>query len=301
MNYKKIIKSRAARVKLLKLLSFIPDKPMLQIQYRIKTGRKLNLKNPQRLTEKMQWYKLYYKNPIMPQCVDKYDVRDYVKSKGLENLLVPCYGVYEDEKEIDWNALPGQFVLKDTLGGGGNSVCIVRDKAAENLEKLRERLRRWTAVDHRKKSSGREWPYYSGKRHRIIIEQYIDAGESAGGLIDYKFFCFNGKVEFLYVMGDRAVGESVKVSMFDRNFNKLPVLRVGDQAFAQAKKPENFEEMIRIAEKLSEDFPHVRVDLYNVSGKILFGELTFYNASGYMQYDPDSFDLDMGKKWKLPN
>ena len=149
------------------------------------------------------------------------------------------------------------------------------------------------------KGSGREWPYYSGKNHRLIIEEMIESNPSEGGLIDYKFFCFNGKVEFLYVMGDREIGKSVKVSLFDRNFVKLPVSRVGDEEFLKARKPENFDEMISVAEKLSEEFPHVRVDLYNVNGKILFGELTFYNASGYMLFEPDSFDVEIGKRWDI--
>jgi len=294
MNYKDIIKSRSVRIKILRLLLFIPDKQMIQLQYRIKTGRRLNLKNPQRFTEKMQWYKLYYRDPKMIQCVDKYDVREYVESKGLDQYLNKCYGVYEDVKDVDWQSLPDQFVMKDTLGGGGISVIIIRNKEKEDPQKQAVKL-----IGPKVKGSGREWPYYSGKNHRLIIEEMIESNPSEGGLIDYKFFCFNGKVEFLYVMGDREIGKSVKVSLFDRNFVKLPVSRVGDEEFLKARKPENFDEMISVAEKLSEEFPHVRVDLYNVNGKILFGELTFYNASGYMLFEPDSFDVEIGKRWDI--
>ena len=273
---------------------------MLQIQYLIKTGRKLDLKNPNRFTEKIQWYKLYYKNPIMPKCVDKYDVRDYIKSKGLESILTHCYGIYDKVEDIPWTTLPNQFVIKDTLGGGGNSICIVKNKSTTSIDLLESKAQSWIAIDSRKKGGGREWPYYHGKKHRIIIEEYINSDETEEGLVDYKFFCFNGKVEFLYVMGNRSVGQSVEVSIFDRNFNKLPVRRVGDKEFKNAKKPTRFDEMIKIAEQLALDFPHVRVDLYNVEGRILFGELTFYNASGYMEYEPDSFDLEIGTKWELP-
>ena len=132
MNYKDIIKSRSVRIKILRLLLFIPDKQMIQLQYRIKTGRRLNLKNPQRFTEKMQWYKLYYRDPKMIQCVDKYDVREYVESKGLDQYLNKCYGVYEDVKDVDWQSLPDQFVMKDTPGGGGISVIIIRNKEKED-------------------------------------------------------------------------------------------------------------------------------------------------------------------------
>ncbi len=297
MDYKKIINSRNIRLRILRMLSFVPDKMMLKMQYKIKTGNKLNLKNPKRFTEKLQWYKLYYKNPEMIRCVDKYDVRSYVEDLGLEHILNECYGVYDTVEEINFDMLPQQFVLKDTLGGGGNSVIVVKDKNSMDLDAIKEQLQRWVREPHRTKSGGREWPYYNGKKHRIIIEKYIMSDEKAGGLIDYKFFCFNGRCEFVYVMGDRAVGDSVKVSIFDRDFNKLPVKRVGDEEFLSAQKPDNFLQMLEVAEKLSAEFPHVRVDLYDVESGILFGELTFYNASGYMVYDPDEFDVEVGKKF----
>ena len=299
MNYKRIIKSRSLRLKILRFFSFVPDETMLRFQYLIKTGRPLNLKNPQRFTEKLQWYKLHYKNPLMIPCVDKADVREYVESKGLGDILIPCYGVYDSADDIDWGSLPDQFVMKDTLGGGGTSVVIVKDKSSEDIEELKRKADLWTAKDSRAKGSGREWPYYSGKKHRIIIEKYIASPDGAGGLQDYKFFCFGGKTAFLYVMGDRQVGESVKVSLFDRDFNKLPVHRVGDLDYAEAQMPQNYRALLETAEKLSSGFPHVRVDLYDVGGKIYFGEMTFYNASGYMQFDPDEFDIEIGKVFEL--
>lgn len=298
MDYKKIIRSQSTRSKILRLFSFVPDKTMVQIQYFIKMGRFLNLKNPKRFTEKMQWYKLNYKDSLMIQCVDKFDVREYVKSKGLEEILIPCYGVYDKVEDINWGELPKSFVIKDTLGGGGNSLALVKDKETIDIEKLKARAKTWTQRDYRRRIGGREWPYYSGKKHRLIIEKLI---ESENKLLDYKFFCFNGRVVFLYVMGERELGKSVKVSIFDRNFNKMPVKRVGDEECNNVSKPEGFKKMIYIAEKLASPFPHVRVDLYNLNGFILFGELTFYNASGYMLYDPDSFDIEIGKEFILPS
>ncbi len=297
MDYKKIIKSRNVRLKILRMLSFIPDKMMLKLQYRIKMGRKLNLKNPQRFTEKIQWYKLYYKNPKMIQCVDKYDVREYVKSKGLEDILIPCYGVYESVDQIDWESLPNQFVMKDTLGGGGNSVIIVKDKNSTDIEELKRRGAEWTSIRAHVRDAGREWPYYNGKNHRIIIEKYIESDANKGGLIDYKFFCFNGKPEFLYVMGERVVGKEVKVAILNSDYSETEVQRVGDTQYKDYTKPYNYNEMKSIVEILSEEFPHVRVDMYNIEGRIYFGELTFFNASGYMKYNPDSADYVFGKKW----
>ena len=128
MDYKKIIKNRETREKILRVLSFIPDKQMLELQYRIKTGHKLNLKDPRRFTEKLQWYKLYYKDPLLIRCVDKYEVRSYVEEKGLGDILTKCYGVFEKAEDVDFDSLPQSFVIKDTLGSGGNSVIIVKDK-----------------------------------------------------------------------------------------------------------------------------------------------------------------------------
>ena len=174
VDYKKIIRSRSVRLKILRILSFVPDKTMVKIQYKIKTGNRLNLKNPKRFTEKLQWYKLYYRNPLMIQCVDKYDVREYVKSKGLENILIPCYGVYDSIDEVDWDALPNQFVMKDTLGGGGTSVIIVKDKSKTSIKELKSRAAAWTSIDAHRKDAGREWPYYSGKHHRIFLRNILN-------------------------------------------------------------------------------------------------------------------------------
>ena len=300
MDYKKLFKSRNMRQRILGMMSWIPDSTMLKIQYRIKFGRKLDLKNPKRFTEKMQWYKINYKNPLMIQCVDKHDVREFIRSKGLEQILVHSYGVYSSIDEIDFDSLPNRFVLKDTLGSGGNSVIICDKSKDKYPEVIVERLSHWVNRNAHIKDGGREWPYYEGKQPRILVEEYIEPENSSIGLVDYKFFCFDGKVEFVYAMCDRKLGDSIKVGIFDRNFKKLKVSRVGDPDLpVKIQKPANFDRMVEIAELLASEFPHVRVDLYNNRGIVNFGELTFYNASGYMKYDPDSFDYYIGKKFKL--
>lgn len=301
MDYKKIFKSRKLRLKILSLLSFIPDKTMLKLQYRIKTGHSLDLKNPKRFTEKLQWYKLYYKNPLMIQCVDKYDVRKYVKSKGLEEILIPCYGVFDSVSEINWNDLPNEFVIKDTLGGGGNSVIIVKNKQKEDIPNLVKTISEWTSIKAHKKDAGREWPYYSGKNHRIIIEKYIETDESKGGLIDYKFFCFNGKAKLLYVVADRKMGQGAGLGIYTADFKKIKAYRNDEKVLHRTIiKPKSFDEMIAIAEKLASGFPEARIDLYCVDETILFGEITFFDGSGYMNFEPDKFDYIMGEKFKLP-
>lgn len=215
MDYKKIIKSRAVRIKIMQAMSFVPDKWMLSLQYKIKTGRKLNLKNPQRYTEKLQWYKIYYRDPVMKQCVDKYEVRKYVEECGLGSILNECYGVYNSPDEIDFLNLPDSFVLKDTLGGGGNSVILVPDKSKLNIEQVKQQMAQWVAESTSVKHPGREW-VYDGMPHRIVAEKFISSNPETGGLIDYKFFCFGGRVACLYVMGNRENG--LKVGIYDWNF-----------------------------------------------------------------------------------
>lgn len=301
MNYKKIIKSREIRLKILDLLSFIPDKTMISFQYKIKTGKKLNLKKPLRYTEKIQWYKLYYRTPLMIKCVDKYDVREYIKNKKLEDILLPCYGVYDSVEDIEWEKLPEKFVMKDTLGGGGNSVEIIKNKRDIDFNDLREKGKKWTDINVRVRGGGREWPYYSGKKHRILFEKFIESDLSKGGLIDYKFLCFNGKAILVYILSDRVTGLGAECGFFDMNFNQLSITESDEKPLKRKiKKPENFAKMIEVAEKLSADFPCARIDLYNERGKVIFGEITFYDSSGYMKFDPDDFDFKLGEKFLLP-
>ena len=300
MNYKKIVKSEKARYAILNLLQFIPDKSMIKMQYRIKTGRHLDLNNPRRYSEKLQWYKLYYRNPLMPECADKYSVRKYVKERGFEYILNECYGVYDKIEQINWDSLPKSFVFKDTLGGGGRSMVFVYDKDKINRNDVEVVLQRWLNTSLNRKSSGREW-IYEGRKHRIIAEKIL-VGSSDGDLPDYKFFCFNGKVFCSYMMQNYTMHHELGILGFlDRNFNLLEAHRADFAPMhTQPEKPKNYDIMVEIAEKISDAFPHVRVDFYNLDGKIVFGEMTFFNASGYVQFDPDSFDYEMGDQFILP-
>ena len=302
INYKKIIRSRKMRLSILRFLRFVPDSWMIRIQYRMKTGRKLDLQNPKRFTEKLQWYKLYYRNDLMPQCVDKFDVREYVKRCGLESILNVCYGVFDTPDEIDFSALPDQFVLKDTLGSGGNSVIICRDKSQLDIPAATEQMSGWIKTNHRIRSGGREWPYYSGKPHRIIAEKYIDSDPAEGGLIDYKFICFCGKAEYLYVVADRSLGNGAGFGIYDASYQNLNYFRTDERPLTrEIPKPAEYERMLEIAERLSAPFPHARIDLYDQNGIILFGEITFFDGSGYMMFEPDEFDFILGEHFSLPN
>ena len=283
----------------MRIFSFVPDKWMVQIQYCLKTGRKLNLKDPKRYTEKLQWYKLYYRNPLMPICVDKYKVRQYVKNRGYGYILNSLIGVYDSLDEINFEDLPDQFVIKDTLGGGGNSVIICRDKKKLDIDAVKNSIRQWLRPT-KGKHPGREW-FYDNGTNRIIIEAYIDSDAGSGGLIDYKFFCFDGKVAYVYGIADRVPGKKAGFGIFDKSFNLLPYERADEKPLTRViKKPDNYDEMIHCAEKLSSGFPHARIDLYDQDNKILFGEITFCDGSGYMTFKPDEFDYLMGEAFKLP-
>ena len=299
MDYKSIIKSRKLRIKIMQFLSFVPDELMVKLQYRIKTGRKLNLKNPQRYTEKLQWYKLNYKDPLMAQCADKYEVRKYVEKCGLGHILNELYGVYDSPDEIDFDALPNSFVAKDTLGGGGNSVIIVQDKSAVNIDEIKAQMQEWVDEPINKKHPGREW-VYDGRKHRIIVEKLL-TGDKDGDLPDYKFFGFNGVIECLYFMKNYTKHHDEGILGFlSPDFKLLGAHRKDFAAMnEQPEKPQSYEEMLEMAKILSKSFPHVRVDFYNINGEIIFGEMTFFMASGYIQFEPDEFDYKLGENFKL--
>ncbi len=302
MDYKKIIKSRDMRFKILNALEWVPDKWIISLQYKIKMGFWPNLKNPKRFSEKINWYKLYYRNPLMTKCADKYEVYDYVKSKGYENLLIPLLGVWENANDIDFSTLPEKFVLKTTNNSHEN--IIIRDNSsmtATKEQEVRDKLNNWLTLSH--KSPAREWAY-DGCKHRIIAEEFIEK-DSKGRLVDWRMQCFNGRFEFLRVTVDSydnvQIGELYPEGYYNRDFRKYKVSEEDGKPYTfKLEKPENWDKMIEIAEALSADFPQARVDLYNIDGKIYFGEITFYDNAGYIKFDPDEFDYKFGKYFKLP-
>lgn len=299
MDYKSIIRSRQLRFKILRLLRWVPDPIMLKIQYYLKFGFFPNFKNPQRYSEKMQLYKMKYRNPVLAQCVDKYEVRKFLANKGLGEYLVDLYGVYDSVEDIDFSQLPEKFVLKNTTGGGGQNVIIVKDKTKCNWKEICERANKWPIHYPGEITYGREWAYTNMPKTRYIVEKLLEAPDEKG-LIDYKFFCFNGKAEYLYVMSDRVFGRDAALAIYDRKFNKTDIYQKGERrATDSLPQPKNYEKMLEIADILSEDFPEVRVDLYNINGTIYFGELTFYDESGYVRFEPDSFDFELGKLFKI--
>lgn len=295
MNYRNIIKSRDLRIKILSHLGWVPDSLMLRLQYWLQTGRKLELKHPKRFTEKLQLYKMKYRNPDMLRCTDKYEVRKYIEEKGMGEYLIPLIGIFDKVEGIDFNALPKQFVAKTTDGGGGNQVLICKDKAKLSEKDFRERLDGWMSMPQQKKPSGREWAYENNFPRRIMIEKLL-GNETMKDLPDYKFYCFDGKPMYCQLIQDRATKETI--DFYDMEWNHMPFYGLNPlhgPAAKPAAKPQGFEQMTEIAAKLSKGYPFVRVDLYNVEGTTFFGELTFYPASGYGHFTPDEWDERLGE------
>ena len=294
MDYKKIIKSRQLRFRILNLFSWFPDSTMLKFQYRLKQGFWPDFDNPKRYTEKLQIYKMNYRNPVMFKCVDKYDVREYVEQKGLKNILNECYGLYDTPEDIEWSMLPDKFIIKTTTGGGGLNVILVKDKNTLDFEDIKKKLHLWIQKEKLKVSPGREWAYEGIGKDRIIIERLLeDDSNSDGSIDDYKLMCFDGKFKCLWI--DKNRYSNHRRGFWDENLKFLYGVYSDHDTFdTPPALPSNMEEMVEIAEKLSADFPYARVDLYNIKGKITFGEITFYPWSGYVKYTPDSFDFTLG-------
>lgn len=293
-GYKKLFRSQKLRHTILRMLKFVPDKMMIRLQYRIKMGRKLDLANPETYTEKLQWYKLYYRDPLMTRCADKHHVRDYLKERGYAALSCLEYGVYDKPEDIDLSALPDRFVIKTTNGSGTNIIC--KDKSKFDLTKASEEIGDWLKRDCY--GLGREWAY-KDIEPKIIVEEYLeDKDNKYDGINDYKFICFNGKVYYVVFDADRYVGH--KRSIYDADWNYVDVGTDCEKLGDVVPKPEGFDEMKQIAEKLSKDFPAVRVDLYWVNHRAYFGELTFYPWTGYVVFDPIEFDRTIGEKFMLP-
>lgn len=268
----------------------------VEIQFNIATGKKINLDNPVTFNDKINWLKVYYYNPLFEKCADKINVREYVKDKGLDKYLTKLYKVYNNVDEINLAELPDKFVIKTTHSSGGVAVVNSKDTIDDyKLEHIKEVLNE--SMKNNLYEVNREWQY-KNLIPKIMVEELIEG--NGPELNDYKFFCFNGKVEYVYVARGISTGDlSYYIDFYDKDWNWLDVRRVGHKNYGKIDKPKNFEEMKNIAEKLSKDFDHVRVDLYNENGRIYFGELTFTTAAGFGVFEPDSFDYELGEKWNI--
>lgn len=276
---------------------FHNDEKYLKLLYYLKTGNKLNLHNPKRFNEKLQWLKLHNHVPSYTSLVDKYSVKFIVSEIIGKQYVIPTIGVWDSVDAIDWAALPKQFVLKTTHGGGSVGVVVCKDKDSLNRSKVEQKLSasmRLSGYDGLK-----EWPYKNVTR-RIIAEQYIEDSENKQ-LIDFKFHCFNGTPKVVLVCKDRYMDNGATKDFFDMDWNHLEISReLNANAKSLMKEPAEFKEMIRIAEILSKNIPFVRIDLYLANHNIYFGEYTFFPASGFSNFYPDKWDYIFGEWLELP-
>ena len=272
----------------------LPDKLFLKMYFRLNNGYWMDLNHPKTYNEKLQWLKLNCKHEEYTKMVDKVTAKEYVASIIGWDYIIPTIGVWNSVDEVDWASLPQQFVLKSTGDSGGVVVC--KDKTTLDIEAAKRKLKKLGERNYFVVS--KEYPY-KNVPHRYIAEAYME-DESGYELKDYKFFCFDGEVPFLYVVTGRQQNDT-RFDFYDSYFNHLPFENGHPNAENWPKKPENFEEMLNIAKKLSKGINHVRVDLYNINGRIYFGELTFFHMSGMATFKPKEWDLEFGSYLKLPN
>lgn len=281
-------------VLLYKFSRFYSDEKFLKKLFKLRMGKELNLDNPQTFSEKLQWLKLYNRKPEYTMMVDKYAVKEYVASMIGGEYIIPTLGVYNSVDEIDFNSLPNQFVLKCTHDSGGLVIC--KDKSKLDIKSARKKLAK--SLNNNYYYQNREWPY-KNTTPRIIAEQYME-DESGYELKDYKFFCFDGEPKCCQVIAGRK--DVMTVDFFDKDWNHLPFHepRIYPYSRELVSRPQSYENMWKLAQKLSANQPFLRVDFYNINGQIYFGELTFFPTSGMGGFDPEEWDYTFGNWIKLP-
>ncbi|MDF2685619.1 MAG: hypothetical protein K0S55_800 [Clostridia bacterium] len=260
-------------------------KKVITEDYIKRIGAIPDLSNPKTFNEKINWLKLNWHDTLAVDCADKFAVRQVVKERYGESILNTLYGVYENPNEIDFDKLPEQFILKVNNGCGNHIIC--KDKKLLDIKKVKSIL--INGIKDKYHIYNNEW-CYEGIKPNINCEKLLD--ENGLSPNDYKFFCNYGEPKFLYVASERQTG--VKFDFFDMSFNHIPVKQHYDMSAFKISKPFNFDEMVKVARKLSKGFPFVRVDLYNINGKIIFGEYTFFHMSGGEKFEPEIYDEIFG-------
>lgn len=275
---------------------WLPDKTYLQLLYRFKMGHRLDLNHPKTFTEKIQWLKLYNRRPEYTLMVDKYAVKKYVADIIGEKYIIPTLGVWDKPEDIDWDALPNEFVLKTTHEGGSGGVVICKDKKTFDRNKAILTLRDSMNGDIYR--SLREWPYKDVKK-RVLAEKYMAPKDMVNNpiydLSDYKFFCFNGEPKYCQVIRDRHSKESI--DFYDMNWRHQEFVGlnpIASNGINPVPRPLLLDDMICICHKLSENMKFVRIDMYVIDNRIYFGEITFYPASGMGLFNPDKWNEELG-------
>lgn len=291
MHLLQTAKTTAKQIKF-KIFLLHPEKT-LKFIFKHRVGYNLDLLEPKTFNQKLQWLKLYWRDPRAPLYADKYSARHIVSKKGLSSILNDIYGVYDNPYDIDFHNLPDEFVIKVTHGSGQNIVC--RNKESLNIKLTIKRLEEWLKISHYVNSF--EWVYRDIKP-RIIIEKLIDTVDKKPPK-DYKVFCFNGEPKCLFVASDRGTN-SMKFDFYDLEWNYLAVKNHYLNSQHLIARPKEINAIIDYSRILATDFPHVRVDFYIEQGSIIFGEFTFFHFSGLEPFEPKSFDYMLGEYLKLP-
>lgn len=278
------------------LYKSMSDQKFLEQAFKINMGQELNLNNPQSFNEKIQWLKLYNRQPEYTILVDKYKVRQYIADSLGEEYLIPLLGVWDDPDKIDFALLPNRFVLKCNHNSG-LGMCICKDKSKLDIAKVKKNLRRGMQQDYYQ--IWREWPYKNVPR-KIICEKYL-TDESQSELKDYKIHNFNGSPKLILVCSNRFSKSGLCEDFYDVNWNRLdlkrPNCRTTDSILP---RPDQLEKMLELSKKIAKGHPFVRTDFYQVNGKIYFGEVTLYPASGLSKYSPVEWDKKLGDWITLP-
>lgn len=276
-------------------LNWVPDSLYLKVLYRVIMGRKLNLKNPKEYNEKLQWLKLNDRKPEYSTMVDKYEVRGYIEDLLGDKYLIPCLGIYDSVDDIDIDALPDRFVLKCTHDSGSVEIC--KDKSSFDIEGARHRLSQ--AMKRNYYATYREWPYKYVKP-RIIAEGYLEG--DGGDLKDYKVMCFNGEAKIVEVHENRFVEGKVHTQTFyDREWNIVPLTQVETVTVDRpGERPRQLDEILRLSELIAKDMYHARIDWYIEGDKIYFGEITFFDGSGFESFSTPEMERMLGDMIKLP-
>lgn len=291
MDVKKIMKDLIKELCILcfRLSAILPDPIYLKIVYWLRTRKKLNLKDPVTFTEKIQKMKIGDHNPLYTLISDKYEVRKYVAERIGEEYLNKLYRVYDTVDSISFERLPSKFVLKATHDSGG--CILVHDSSKHNIKKTKHKLKKLLRRNFYWK--GREW-CYKNISPRIICEELLE-DTNKNDIYDYKFFCFHGVPKMLFIATDRNV--QTKFDFFDIDFHHLDIKNHYPNSTKKIEKPRNYEKMVELAAKLSQGLEQVRVDFYNIDGKIYFGEMTLYHFSGFERFEPEEWDKIMGSWW----
>lgn len=277
------------------LVNILSDENYLKWKFKKLVGYPLNLDIPRSYNEKLQWLKLNDIHPEYTKMVDKVEAKKYVASIIGNQYIIPTLGVWDNVSDIEWDHLPNSFVIKVSSDSGGIVVC--KDKSNLDIQQAVRKLSENWGRNYYK--FNKEYPYRDVKP-RIIAEEYKE--DESGELRDYKIFCFDGRPKVLFVASDRQDSvEETKFDFFDTEWNHLQIINGHPNSKKEICKPQNFDEMLSVAARLSKGIPHVRVDLYNINGKIFFGELTFFHWSGMVPFEPIEWDYKFGEWISLPN